>query len=103
MNEIEKIGELLEKLRREMQAKIRFDKPYSDLLSCVEYIAVMQQRLKDVLGTHDAAKIYGVLRQISQMNKGLIDMGGWHEDEKISDLICRITETASAQILSGER
>jgi hypothetical protein len=73
---------------------IDFEKPYNSLLSCLEYIDLMRERLLSVENTIDEKKLYGVLRQISQMNKGVIDIGGWQENDRISALLVQITDNS---------
>lgn len=86
--------ELLNKLHAEITGMIDFQKPYSDLLSCLEYIDLMRGRLGQIDKQGDGKRTYGVLRQISQMNKGVIDIGGWQKNPEIGDLLVKITDEA---------
>ncbi len=98
MIDIELLLNLINQLHYEIKNMINFEKPYINLLSCLEYIDLMHNRLDSIKNTIDKKKSYGVLRQISQMNKGIIDIGGWQENEKISDLLVKITDKSMEMI-----
>ncbi|WP_155992756.1 hypothetical protein [Acidocella facilis] len=90
----------IENLKKLMLATVDFEKPYKPVTNCVEYLDVIENKLKNLDESSDPNTRFGALMSIVQMARGLYDTVDWYNYPKVDTTITDIKKIAEGIINS---